>query len=192
MWDVSAALNTSVASGQCLHVLKEHSNLASVAFSPDGKILASGGSDATIWLWQLATPAAEQLDIPPRRLNPRRGHSSNIRRLAFCPATNGAPFLLASVSEDQTVRLWDVQREQCRHVLRGHSQYVLSVAFSPDGTVLASSSFDQTIRLWDVESGQCLRILRPPGPYAGLQIRGVTAISAARWAALMTLGAVEA
>ena len=89
------------------------------------------------------------------------------------------------------MRLWDVASGHCLHVLEGHSQYVVSVAFSPDGTTLASCSFDQTIRLWDVESGECRKILRSPGLYAGMNITGVTGISDAQKAALKALGAVE-
>ncbi len=192
VWDVSAALNTSVANRQCLHVLRSQSSFSAVAFSPDGEILAGSGNDTTIWLWQLVNAASENPgNVLIQRLSQLRGHSSNIRRLAFCPTITGAPMMLASASEDHTVRLWDVKSGQCLRILVGHSQYVLSVAFSPDGRIVASSSFDQTIRLWDVESGQCQRILRPPGPYAGMKITGVTGISEAQRAALKVLGAVE-
>jgi WD40 repeat protein len=68
--------------------------------------------------------------------------------------------LLASGSEDHTVRLWDLRHTgQCLKTLAGHTTWVRSVAFSPDGGLLASGSFDQTVRLWDVHTGQCLKTL---------------------------------
>ena len=61
---------------------------------------------------------------------------------------------LASASWDKTIRLWDADSGQLKNTLRGHADWVLSVAFSPDGKTLASGSTDETIRLWDVNSGQ--------------------------------------
>ncbi len=58
------------------------------------------------------------------------------------------------------IRLWDVVSGQEKAILRGHTDWVYSVRFSPDGSTLASGSFDETIRLWDVVSGQEKAILR--------------------------------
>jgi WD40 repeat protein len=65
-----------------------------------------------------------------------------------------------SVSEDQTLKLWDTQSGHCLRTLDGYSNWVLAIAFSADGQRLASGSEDQCVRVWDVETGDCLRILQ--------------------------------
>ncbi|MCB0158593.1 MAG: PD40 domain-containing protein, partial [Caldilineaceae bacterium] len=99
--------------------------------------------------------------------------------------------VLASSSYDGTIRLWDVASGQLRHVLSGHSGWVHFVAFSPDGRRLASGSADATIRLWEPAAGMCVATWPIPGPYAGMNITGVTGITAAQRASLLALGAVE-
>ena len=74
------------------------------------------------------------------------GHTSSVCSVAFSP--DGTR--LASGSDDQTVKLWDVRSGELVRTLSGHTSSVRSVAFSPDGTRLASGSDDQTVKLWDV------------------------------------------
>ncbi len=62
--------------------------------------------------------------------------------------------MLASASEDRTVRLWDTKTAEEKQVLKGHGDSVGAVAFSPDGTMLASASLDRTVRLWDAKAGK--------------------------------------
>ena len=66
---------------------------------------------------------------------------------------------LASGSDDDTIRLWDAVTGAHQRTLTGHTEYVLSVAFSPDGRTLASGSDDDTIRLWDAVTGAHQRTL---------------------------------
>ncbi|GAB4375160.1 MAG: NB-ARC domain-containing protein [Elainellaceae cyanobacterium] len=123
------------------------SSVFSVAFSPNGQLLATGDSNGSINVWRVADGQS---------LTTYQGHTDWIRSLTFSP--DGA--MLASGSEDQTIRLWDVKEHQCLHVLQGHTNRVRSVTFSPDGAILASGSEDQTIRLWNVKEHQCLHVLQ--------------------------------
>ncbi|MEH2245164.1 CHAT domain-containing protein [Nostoc sp.] len=140
------------------HVNFAHSDLAksiftetlhatmSVAFSFDGKLLATSDVDGKICLWQVSNG---------KKLLSCKGHTSWVWSVSFSP--NGQT--LASGSFDHTVRLWDVSSGQCLKTLHGHADWVYSVVFSPNGQTLASTSVDQTIRLWDVSTGECLKTL---------------------------------
>ncbi|KAA6414440.1 MAG: hypothetical protein FRX48_01189 [Lasallia pustulata] len=130
-----------------LQILEGHSGMVmAVAFSPDGKQLASGSHDQTVRIWDAATGAT---------LQTLEGHSNLVNAVAFSP--DGKQ--LASGSYDKTVRIWDAATGATLQTLEGHSRSVNAVAFSPDGKQLASGSYDKTVRIWDAATGATLQTL---------------------------------
>ncbi|MBD2678357.1 MULTISPECIES: AAA family ATPase [Nostoc] len=130
-----------------VNTLEGHSSsVLSVAFSPDGKTLASGSNDKTIKLWDVSTGKA---------IKTLTGHSSRVYSVVFSPDGK----TLASGSNDNTIKLWDVSTGKAIKTLTGHSSRVYSVVFSPDGKTLASGSYDKTIKLWDVSTGKAIKTL---------------------------------
>lgn len=121
--------------------------VSSVAFSSDGKVLATGGWDKKIKLWDVQTG---------RELRALVGHFAYVTSVNFSPDRK----LLASGSWDATVKLWDVTTGTVLRTLAGHSDTVYSVAFSSDGKIIAGGSKDKTIKLWDVATGREIKTLQ--------------------------------
>ncbi len=130
------------------------SAVRSVAYSLDGRRIASGGdwnhngdqNDNTVRVWD-AESGAELACL--------RGHEDRVNSVAFPPGSRR----IASGSRDKTVRVWDPERGVELAILRGHKREVLSVAYSPDGRRIVSGSEDGTLRVWDAESGAELACL---------------------------------
>jgi WD40 repeat protein len=111
--------------------------VSALAFSPDGKLLAVGGHDAAIHLFQAGDW---------KYVRSMAGHGSSVTSLAFHPTGT----VLASASKDRTVRLWNPANGQPIKSLEGHGAWVQGVVFVSQGTRLASVSADQSVRLWDL------------------------------------------
>ena len=126
----------------------QNEHILALAFSSDGKMLASGSADKTIQLWNALT-RSKHVTL--------KGHKSWITTVAF--SADGKT--LATGDANKTIKLWDVSTGRARAVLRGHKNTVNALTFAPEGTplysrCLASGSADGTIRFWDPDTGQQL------------------------------------
>ncbi|MDX2070880.1 MAG: WD40 repeat domain-containing protein [Haliscomenobacter sp.] len=121
-------------------VLSGHrSYVLSVAFSPDGKRLATGSDDNSVKIWDLQS-GKETLSL--------EGHIKSVTCVAFSPDGKS----LATGSDDYSAKIWDLQSGKETLSLEGHTSSVSSVAFSPDGKSLATGSWDYSAKIWDLQS----------------------------------------
>ncbi|KAG8353183.1 hypothetical protein FVEN_g8811 [Fusarium venenatum] len=104
--------------------------------------------------WILIKPERQALEDDSRQVF--EGHQDSVTSSVFSPDAS----LIASVSEDCTIRIWRVSDGKCLHKLIGHKDAIFSVAFFPKGDILVSGCQDKSVRLWSVEDGRCLRRLR--------------------------------
>jgi WD40 repeat protein len=112
-----------------------------IAFSPNGKHLATSDTRGDIQIWDAGTL---------EKVTNCQGHQHWTWSVVFSPDGQ----YLASASDDYKVKLWDVVTGECLHTYVGHTYSVNAVVFSPDGKMLASSSQDQTVRLWRLFPGK--------------------------------------
>lgn len=112
----------------------------SVAFSPDGSKILSGGADYDVCLWDLANG---------KEIRRMIGHQGAVTGVAFSPDGNSA----LSGGVDKTVRLWDVATGELRQTFQGHVDAVTCVACTPDGQMALSGGLDRTIRIWRFSDG---------------------------------------
>jgi WD40 repeat protein/transcriptional regulator with XRE-family HTH domain len=209
------------STGRLLATLRGHTGaVASVALSADGELVSSGGADGTLRLWQASTAqlvttlhghtsavwgVALELQgrllasgsedgtvrlwdpLSGRSLATLAGHTGVVYGVAL--AADGE--LLVNAGADGTVRLWDIPSGRALAVLQGHAGVVRGVALSADGHLVASGGLDETVRLWDARTGTCLHVLRSARPYEGMDITGLSGVTAAQRGALLSLGAID-
>jgi WD40 repeat protein/tetratricopeptide (TPR) repeat protein len=157
LWDVS-----NLKQAVLTKTLRGHTGIVfGVAISPDDRSVASGGWDGQVKMWDLQTgdvrwtwPQEQTTDARPAQgsLPASRmleGHTATV----WCAAWSPDGTILATGSDDKSIRLWDGKSGAPLKTLAGHKAQVRHVAFSRDGTSLASGSFDNTIRLWDPKTG---------------------------------------
>lgn len=137
-------LPTPRPQGSVLYSYRGHtSRVTTVAWSPNGKYIASGSLDQTVQVW-----AANPNDH--FRPSIYRGHTAGVQAVAWSPESNR----VVSGSIDQTVQVWNARTEERLALYQGHNDIVMTISWSPDGQYIASGSADGTVRLWDVATGK--------------------------------------
>ncbi|MCL8012868.1 trypsin-like peptidase domain-containing protein [Streptomyces sp. AS02] len=149
LWDTSTHAPRVTLAGHANAVL-------SLAFSPNGRTLATAGRDKAVRLWD-ATAGNDRTTL--------RGHTNAVYWLAFSPDGR----TIASASADNSARLWDSATGDPGKKLEGHTKEVNAVAFHPHRDVIATGSEDGTVRLWDTKTGAS----RPPLKDHGSPVRSV-------------------
>jgi len=135
------APTTTSSLGTTLFTYTRHSSAVyRVAWSPDGKYLASGGLDTTVQVWNATTGS---------RVYTYRGHQTAIWAVVWSPHSGR----IASGGIDKTVKVWNAMDGGDVLIYSGHNNTVDGVAWSPDGTLIASASRDHTVQIWNAMSG---------------------------------------
>ena len=129
-----------------------------------GKILDNDNKTITLLRAQHSLP---KYNPHPACLRTLEGHTRDVKAVSL--TSDG--LLAVSGSDDQTLRVWDVESGQCLRTLKGHTDWVSAVSLTPDGHRAVSGSWDKTLRVWDVESGQCLVITPLSAPVRTIAIK---------------------
>jgi len=138
IWDISSA--------RVLHRIPTDSWVESMAFSPDGKILASGHEDGTIRLWDVASG---------KKVGQWQAHEKEISAIAFRDQKGH----LATAGEDKLIHVWDLASKKRLHSFKGHSDRIPSLSWQSGSDVLISAGWDTTARVWELPKSDPLMLL---------------------------------
>ncbi len=150
----------------CVLTLTASAAVGALAIAPTGNLMASGGSEPVIQLWDLSPDLS-----PETAISELEGHQQAIASLAISPDGQ----TLASGSWDRTVKLWDLATGKLLHTLTGHSQVVMAVAIYTETSgrqTVISGSRDRTLRLWDLETGDLMQTFASGSAVESLALSG--------------------
>lgn len=145
VWDVTTGRTAFTYRGHSMHSGTSGSSISikTLAWSPDGKRIASGGDDKRVHVWDALTGG---------NIVVYYAHTDIINALAWSPGSTH----IASASDDKTVHVWDASTARKVFIYTAHSDSVTGVAWSPNGIRVASSSRDETVHLWHALTGRTL------------------------------------
>lgn len=150
IWSAETGNTLKTLEGQ--HTTSRSFSICHATYSPDGKLIATGGFDRQLKLWDAMTG---------RELRVIKGHTKNVLGVAFSPDGKR----VATASTDKTLAVWDVSTGEELLRLKGHTGPVFSVIYSPDGKRIVSGCWDKTVKLWNADTGVALFTLGTlPGP----------------------------
>ena len=168
--------------GTMLQTLQQHSGrVATVAWSPDGTWLASGGGGrrgGELFLWQTGDG---------KRMRTFEGQSHMVSAAVW----NTLGDQLVSGDSEGNLRWWEAQSGKCLAIRKAHQGAVHALKISPDGRLLASCGEDGTLKVWNIESSELVRTLLRDRPYERLNISRTQGLTPVQKAALLALGAFE-
>ncbi|MBN4000491.1 NB-ARC domain-containing protein [Nostoc sp. LPT] len=118
--------------------------ITNVAFSPDGRCLATSDTNGEIHVWDVTNS---------KQLFSCKEHNSWVWDIAFSHP------VLASCGQDHKIKLWDTTTGECFKTLYDHASIVTAIAWSPDGQLLASTSYDRTVKVWHLATAKCVQTL---------------------------------